>query len=200
MLIKPSNMKHREKRWQESILLAKLTCLGQKKTTAIPDDVEETQTRVDGKSQLQSFAAFFKQCPFEKPQFPAIRYREVRAFFARKSSPSIFLGPHPLPSEDFRFELRPALSRFPPCVQRSNKNTRKQVAVKTVYEDNNPVPRALLFETGNRANKKRSERPLRNGPFYCENRSPGNFGVLYFHEFPSNSYKTRQFSKFSTIN
>lgn len=60
MLIKPSNMKHREKRWQESILLAKLTCLGQKKTTAIPDDVEETQTRVDGKSQLQSFAALFK--------------------------------------------------------------------------------------------------------------------------------------------
>ena len=39
MLIKPSNMKHREKRWQESILnilLAKLTCLGQKKLMPFP--------------------------------------------------------------------------------------------------------------------------------------------------------------------
>ena len=27
-------------------------------TTAIPDDLEESQRRADGKSQLQSFAAF----------------------------------------------------------------------------------------------------------------------------------------------
>ena len=41
--------------------------------------------------------------------------------------------PHPLPSQVFRLRWSPVLSRFPPCVQRSNKNTRKKRALNNLF-------------------------------------------------------------------
>ena len=57
MLNKPSNMKHR-KAMARKYSPGEVDLFEPEETTAIPDDLEESQRRADGKSQLQSFAAF----------------------------------------------------------------------------------------------------------------------------------------------